>query len=185
MVDTGLLACAPLFARLLRRYRPDALLLTHHHLDHRGGAFLAVRAGVPLRMHALDVPFVTGERFHGAGLPSVARPLLPLHPRVPRPAIAPIEPGDELLGHTVLHLPGHTHGQVGLLLRGGETALVADALISRDGRAFVPRAAYNDDHSAALATLHVITALPARTVLSSHGDPLPMKAVRDRLERRG
>ncbi|MCD0163759.1 MBL fold metallo-hydrolase, partial [Deinococcus sp. 6YEL10] len=46
LVDTGTVVHAPRFMGLLRSFRPDALLVTHAHPDHAGGAFLAARAGL-------------------------------------------------------------------------------------------------------------------------------------------
>ena len=183
LIDSGSLAHRAAFTRLIRAVKPDALLVTHHHIDHRGNAHVAARCGVPVLAHALDAPYLTGRLFHlpfPLQRPEIGTALVRLHPRVPRTAVRCVHDGEDLLGHTVMHLPGHTRGQVGLLVRGGESVIVADALVSRRGRAHVPLAGYNDDHAQALAALQKIAALDVRTVWCGHGRPLTIQAVRQR-----
>lgn len=184
MVDAGAVTHLAGFLRLLRAFQPDALLLTHHHVDHTGGAFLAGRLGLPVLAHPLEHALLTGEEHrlpYPAGHPWAGRLISRLHPKVPAPALHPVFPGERVYGWEVIPLPGHTLGQIGLLHNG--ILLAGDALLgARDG-AHLPRAVYNDDQRVAVRTLHDIAAMDLRAVLPGHGGPLTPEQVRQRARR--
>lgn len=189
VVDTGALTYAPAFGRLLRQFQPDAVLVTHAHVDHAGGAFVAARLGLPVLAHPLEHPHLTGERHelpYPAGMPRVGAIISRLHPKVPARALRSVEAGEDLWGWEVIHLPGHSHGQIGLLRNG--VLIAADAVLSApDGRggmrAALPHAPYNADHAQAIHTLRQIAELDLRVIVPGHGGPLTPQQVRERAER--
>ena len=61
LVDTGTLGHVPRLAQLLARFQPDAVVLTHHHIDHAGGAPFAARRGLRVLAHPPEHPYLTGE----------------------------------------------------------------------------------------------------------------------------
>jgi hydroxyacylglutathione hydrolase len=71
----------------------------------------------------------------------------------------------------VVHLPGHTLGQVGLFREG--ILLAGDAL---RGKGLPPRF-INEDHALAKKTVRKILDLGARWVYIGHGGPLPRERV--------
>lgn len=186
LVDSGTLAHAPAFARLLREVRPDAALLTHSHLDHAGNAWLAARAGVPLLAHPLERPRLTGQRHelpYPAGQPGLGALASRLHPWPRAEQVQAIGPGDTLRGWEVVALPGHTDGQIGL--RRGGVLVAADAVLASEDGAHLPREAYNWDHARALLTLREMADLDLEVILPGHGGPLTPEQVRARVWRDG
>ena len=189
VVDTGALPYAPAFGLLLRRFQPDAVLVTHAHVDHAGGAFMAARLGFPLLAHPLEHAQLTGQHHelpYPAGRPGMGAIISRLHPKVPAAALTPVDAGEGILGWEVLHLPGHSHGQIGLLRNG--ILIAADAVLSApDGkggvRAALPHAPYNADHAQALQTLRRIAEMELRLILPGHGGPLTPEQVRERAGR--
>ncbi|MDB5046864.1 MAG: hypothetical protein JWQ08_2914, partial [Deinococcus sp.] len=189
VVDSGALPYAPAYARLLRQFRPDAVLITHAHVDHAGGAFMAARLGLPVLAHPLEHPQLTGQRHelpYPAGNPQLGAILSRLHPKVPAHTLTAVEAGQDVLGWKVVHLPGHSHGQIGLLRNG--VLVAADAVLSApDGRggmrAALPHAPYNADHAQALQTLRHIAEMEVRIILPGHGGPLTPEQVRERADR--
>lgn len=183
-VDAGALPYAPRFARLLRSFRPDALLLTHHHVDHTGAAFLAARLGVPVLAHPDEHGLLTGEEHrlpYPAGRPDLGEFLSRLHPKVPASALQAAQPAEQVLGWEIVHLPGHTSGQIGLLRDG--VLIAGDAVIGGRRGAHLPRATYNEDHRAALDTLRLMAELDLRAILPGHGSPLTAGQIRQRAGR--
>lgn len=117
-------------------WRPEAILLTHGHLDHVAhAAHVAERYGIGLRIHREDLPYLE-------------------HPQMPdfaemigyRPPPEPegyLEDGQtlEVAGLTleVLHCPGHTPGHVVLIHEESRSILVGDVVFQRGvGRTDLP-----------------------------------------------
>lgn len=186
LVDTGTVVHAPRFLGLLRSFRPDALLVTHAHPDHAGSAFLAARAGLNVLAHPLEHPALLGQVHdlpYPAGRPGVGRLVSRVHPKVPGSALRAALPGQDVLGWEVVHLPGHTAGQIGL--RRGGVLIAADAVVGGADGAHLPRAAYNHDHAQALATLKAVAALDLREIWPGHGGRLTPEQIRARAARDG
>lgn len=184
LVDTGTVRHAAAFARLLRAFEPDAVLLTHSHVDHGGNAFLAARRGDRLLAHPLEHARLSGLSHalpYPAGQPQIGALISRLHPRVPPPCLGAAHPGEDVLGWEVVHLPGHTDGQIGL--RRGGVLIAADAVLSGRAGAHLPRAAYNWDHAAAQRTLREISEMDLNLILPGHGPPLTPAQVRARVRR--
>ena len=184
MVDAGAWPYAARFDRLLRDFQPGAVLLTHAHVDHSGAAWRAARRGIPLLAHPLEHPQLTGEVHdlpYPAGRPELGRLVSRAHPKVAASTLQVVHPGETVLGWKVVALPGHTPGQIGVLM--GGVLVAADAVIgARDG-AHLPRAAYNADHAQALQTLQRMAVMDLRAVLPGHGGPLTPEQVRRRAQR--
>ncbi|MER3537067.1 MAG: MBL fold metallo-hydrolase [Thermus sp.] len=167
---------------------PRALFLTHHHLDHSGGArALWERFRLPIYAHPRDIPYLTGEKPRPPlPIPLVGKTLANAAPPLPKEAVLPVEEGEVLFGFRVVHLPGHTPGQAGLLREGQEGFLLAgDAL--RGGRKgpMPPPPFATEDRAEALRTIERIARFEVAWVYVGHGGPFPQEAVRALARRLG
>lgn len=119
------------------RIRPTLIVLTHGHLDHcLEASTLASRYGVPVAMHPDDLPLYRNLPRQVAALlgPAAAQAFRP--DPLPEPGIL-LREGDRVpIGSVeaeVVHLPGHTPGGIGLLIRSHPHVLIAGDTIFRDG----------------------------------------------------
>lgn len=143
--------------------RPVVILNTHGHIDHVGAnSDLKTKYGVPLAVHAADLPFLQAE-------PQMELSLLLGAKASPAPDRL-LADGDEVqvgLGRfKVVHTPGHTPGSVGFLADGhffsGDTLFLGGV-----GRTDLPGGSWKDLEA---SIRERILTLPDETVvLPGHG----------------
>jgi len=109
----------------------------------------------------------------------------PVYPRLLRswdggavPVAGTLAEGDEVAGFSVIELPGHAPGLIGLWRASDRLALVSDCIYTIDpqtGRkqpAGVPHAAFNQDTELARASIRKLAALGPSAVWAGHADPV-------------
>lgn len=117
------------------------ILITHFHNDHTGGlAELQSRVDAPTYAHVLEAPYIRGERppiyAHPSELKGLSRQIYRYLPQKITPARVDVEVQDEemlnrvLPGLQVIHLPGHTPGQVGYYLNESRILIGGDVMMS-------------------------------------------------------
>ncbi len=135
--------------------RLRALLLTHHHPDHAGGAAaLSERLSLPLWAHPR-----TAERL--SGLVQIDRMLeggecLTLDGKTP-------------VEVDVVHTPGHAPGHLCFLVRQG-SVLIAGDMVAGTGTILIEPV--DGDMQQYLASLAALDALDTRVILPAHGGPI-------------
>lgn len=145
---------------------PVSILLTHHHGDHVAGAGgLAKELGVPIRAHAKTLSLLH-TRWAGVR-----------HQELADGEVLDLE-GLEL---RALHTPGHAPGHLAFHLPGRDV-LIAGDLVSGLSTILIDPA--SGEMGSYLDSLRKMKALRCRTLLPSHGPPLPAKALDRLLEHR-
>lgn len=153
LVDTGTAKHRDNILDKCRAAHVRLILITHGHYDHaQNAAYLARQLNIPIAMHSADIPLLKGldpgavQAHSGAGklmvlvMKLAARPVTgKMISRLQNSEIPPFAPdialrdGDSLeeygVGATVIALPGHTMGSVGLKI-GDSGLLVGDALFN-------------------------------------------------------
>jgi glyoxylase-like metal-dependent hydrolase (beta-lactamase superfamily II) len=185
LIDTGMPRSAGKVLRYIEgmgRKPSDVhrILLTHHHIDHVGGAEeLRGRTGGEVAIHKDDAGFVEGiktpsEPRGATGLifRAVSR-LLGLRPF--RPDLY-LEDGEEVDGFKIIHTPGHTPGSISLYLPSRGVLFAGDALRFMRGRLRGPPERFTEDMDQALRSIEKISNLEFDLMLSGHGEPLKPKA---------
>jgi hydroxyacylglutathione hydrolase len=171
------------------------VILGHGHTDHRG---TAPALGVPVLCHADEVQDAEGSggfRYWPQGLAGLPTPLRQAHRLMHRYAWdgGPVEiagtvaEGDELAGFTVVHLPGHAPGMIGLWRESDRLALSSDCFYTidmwgRDSEPRVPERIYNFDTDQARESIRKLAALEPAAAWAGHAKPVTGD-VRSKLER--
>jgi len=142
LIDTGLPGSADTIIAAANELfypntHPQAILLTHGHLDHAGSAqALADHWKVPIIAHPLEMPFLTGKAVYPPADPTVGGSLAfasrffppqsfslqDYVQELPDDATPPFMPGWEWR-----HVPGHAPGQVAFFRTEDRTLIGADA----------------------------------------------------------
>lgn len=158
-----------------------AILLTHSHADHSGGAAaLKAQANAELYASAADTPAIEGEvKPPSPPTPLFIRPVSLLMSLMPGPPAAEVDhyvseidgsplPGD--LG--AIDTPGHTPGHTSYFLdRAGGALFVGDAArAARDGR--VTRGYFNRPMSSIDDSLRHLAEFDFETALFGHSNPI-------------
>jgi glyoxylase-like metal-dependent hydrolase (beta-lactamase superfamily II) len=173
LIDTGFNSKAKQIVRAFQGAnvplsRVGKVLLTHHHLDHMGGAaFLVQNTHAPLACHPEDAPYVDGRL--KARLPLLMRLFMRVHPA---PVAIALKEGDTVGSLRVLHAPGHTPGEVAFYHSARKILFSGDSVVERKGRLVipVPRAASNLGQ--AVQSLSRLRTLEVELLLPGHGVPV-------------
>jgi glyoxylase-like metal-dependent hydrolase (beta-lactamase superfamily II) len=169
------------------RTPPDVthIAMTHAHRSHLGGlATLKALSGAKVHSHADEAPVIEGDR-RAAKIP--LRPLLPvkllpfrvasqlaIQPHVPcKVDDKDLQEGSTVGSLKVLHLPGHTSGNLAFSWDDDRVLAVADTIMTWPGprvRAGWP--GFNRDEAQFRKSLQRVVALRPRVVCTGHGDPI-------------
>ncbi|MGP8078753.1 MAG: MBL fold metallo-hydrolase [Thermoplasmata archaeon] len=162
--------------------RVGKVLLTHHHVDHMGGAaYLLGKTPAPLACHGDDAPFVDGRT--KAPMSWLMRLFVRVHPA----AVATVlKDGDRVGPLLVVHAPGHTPGEVVFFHPGRRILFSGDAVVEHHGRLTLPAAKFASSLEQAVRSLDRIRGLGAELLLPGHGVPVrkDLDALFDALIRR-
>jgi hydroxyacylglutathione hydrolase len=165
------------------------IVLTHGDYDHAGNAvYLRDTYGAPIAMHSADAPRVERGDWRLGFKPKpdkfswifreVSRFIRLGDFEVFEPDVY-LEDGRSLaefgLDATVLHVPGHTNGSLGILT--GDTELVCGDLLDGVGKPSLHF--FIDDMAAARASLERLKSLGVGTVYPGHGKPFLLERVRE------
>ncbi len=181
LVDAGPPEAADLLVADIRELTDgqgiQRVFLTHAHYDHAGGLGALRLAWNPAVVcHRDEVPFVTGASSYRRQRPRrvafwFGRFLL----RTKRwriPVARDLEAGQAADGMVVIHLPGHTPGQIGLLHSQDGAMVCGDAVMNLRGRLSPPYSFATPDPGAAEASMLRLGELDFAHLLPSHGPPI-------------
>ncbi|MGI6582764.1 MAG: MBL fold metallo-hydrolase [bacterium] len=156
LIDTGFQHTAAQLAETIKHYNPDLLVITHFHGDHTGGLPL-VKSMLP------DIVIAA----HKDEVPSLSFPVE-----------RKLENGEEVVpGLKVIHVPGHTDGNIALLF-GEEKALIAGDCIfgTEAGELYPPPERFCKDVKMAERNIALLLDYDFDKLLLSHGKPILAKA---------
>lgn len=158
----------------------DAIVCTHYHTDHTGSLKqLKETLKVPVALHTLDIPYVEGSTDPppSAMLP----PKLAEHFKItPCTVDIPLEDNQMLTPDLkVIHLPGHTPGNLCLLFR-EEYLLAGDTIMGKNPLNPVlglheinpPMPSASMDQDMAVKNLKKLLSYQFKVILPSHGEPI-------------
>lgn len=199
LVDTGLENSADFISQCAEKRfgkdsRPKAIILTHGHFDHVGSVIkLSELWDVPVYIHQLEMPYVTGKKDYPLGDPTVDEGLVAkMSPTFPHTSIdisfrAVALPSDGSIpgmpGWKWIHTPGHTEGHISLFREKDRVLLAADAFTTTKQESLLsvmthaeqisgPPQYLTTDWMAAENSVKLLRDLKPALAIVSHGKPM-------------
>ncbi|GAA1695509.1 MBL fold metallo-hydrolase [Fodinicola feengrottensis] len=186
LIDAGFAGSGPAIADAIRglgRRQEElrAIVLTHHHPDHAGGAAeVAAWNGAAVLAHRLEAPVVRGEQ--PAIPPVLTDEDRALYERIvgtgnqdpspPSGVDREVEDGDVLDfggGAEVLWGPGHTAGSIGIFLPHHGVLFTGDTVANQPA---LRLGVFNTDRAATIESFKRFAALETEIACFGHGDPV-------------
>jgi glyoxylase-like metal-dependent hydrolase (beta-lactamase superfamily II) len=187
LIDTGMPGDAGKILAFLRHLgleRLDRIILTHGDIDHIGGCPEVQRVThARVVSHAVEKDVIEGRRPRPMGHGLLSRVYAPLFRLVSKTLLhfEPVSHVDELVvdrqvlleGLQVIHVPGHSPGQIALFEPGRGILVAADALNNRNGKLGAPPAIATPHMDIAMDSIRKLAALKGiQVVCFGHGLPL-------------
>ena len=191
LIDAGMPGDAPkilAFLDKLGQGRLDRIIATHGDIDHIGGlAAVQAASGARIICHAVEKAVVEGREKRVMGDSLLARAYGPLFDVVTRTFLRyrPASQVDELVldkqmlveGLQVVHVPGHTPGQIALFEPQRGILIAADALSNRKDKLGLPTAIATPRMDVAKDSIRKLAALKGvQVVCFGHGVPITQNA---------
>lgn len=161
------------------------LLITHAHPDHIGGLYaFQERSNATTYAHRIDAQVIRGEADSATADPAelgwVNRLILNMmgdnSPENPSRVDVDLGDGDTLdhilAGLQVVHLPGHSHGQVGYYLPQDKLLIGGDVMMRFGGSLRMPLRAVSPDWTAVKQSIRRVADLDVEILCLGHGKPL-------------
>lgn len=176
------------FGRQLGLERLDRIIITHGDIDHMGGlAEIQAATGARVICHAVEKEVVEGRRPRDLGRSFAARLYGPLYNAISRTFLGyrPVQRVDELVldktalpeGFQVVHVPGHTAGQIALFEPRRGILLTADAVNNRNDKLGEPPAIATPLPSVARESIRKLAKLPnVQVIVFGHGPAITVDA---------
>jgi glyoxylase-like metal-dependent hydrolase (beta-lactamase superfamily II) len=178
LIDTGPPETADTLVAALARATagqgPRMIMLTHGHYDHAGGLEAVRRAwNPPILCHSHEVPFLVGElQYRHLKSKNVVywltRSFIRSSP-YPVPIGRDLERGESAGGMAVIHLPGHTPGQIGFFHPEDRALICGDAVNNMNGVLTPPSLFATYDPALARQSMARMMDLDFAYLLPAHG----------------
>jgi glyoxylase-like metal-dependent hydrolase (beta-lactamase superfamily II) len=207
LVDTGLPLTAGKIRQAFRKHygpeaKPRAIVLTHGHFDHAGGApHLAAAWDIPVYAHNLELPYLTHRSHYPPPDPTIGGAMGLLSRFMPRRRVdlngrLRALPADgsvpEMPGWRWIHTPGHTPGHVSLFRESDRVLICGDALttvnqdsalamLTRKRELQPPPRPFTTDWQQARRSVEFLALLLPRVIAPGHGLPLAVAGLDERL----
>lgn len=209
LIDTGLensfdfiIKCSE--ERFGENNPPKAIILTHGHFDHVGSVIkLSEKWKVPVYIHKLELPYVTGKEDYNVGNPDVdsgmvakISPSFP-HTSINIPNVMEL-PRDGTVPYLSdwewIHTPGHTKGHISLFDKKNKMLIVGDAFTTLKQESFLsvlfqtqevnlPPKYFTENPEEVKTSIQKLKELDISLAIPSHGNPIDGKELIEHLER--